>query len=184
MNITTIVVGAMATNCYIAGDMIIDPGDAPEHISDVLTKLQVSPKMIVATHGHFDHIMGAYALQLMYDIPFYIHPDDMFLLKNMQSSAKHFLNMRAVDPPPIPTDIHGGNISFIHTPGHTPGSICLEFNDTLLVGDTLFADGSVGRTDHSYSSPLALSESVAKIRSHPAGTRILSGHGETSTITL
>ena len=171
----------MATNCYIAGDMIIDPGDDPEHISDILTKLDVMPKMIVATHGHFDHIMGAYALQLMYDIPFYIHSDDIFLLSRMQSSAKHFLKLKDVDPPPVPTKIPE-HFPFIHTPGHTPGSICLQFDSALVVGDTLFADGTIGRTDHSYSSPLQLAASIKKIRSYPAGTRILSGHGQESTL--
>ena len=171
----------MATNCYIVGGMIIDPGDAPEHISDVLTKLEIEPKMIVATHGHFDHIMGAYALQLMYNIPFYIHPDDVFLLSRMQSSAKHFLKLKDVDPPPVPSKFPE-NFPFIHTPGHTPGSICLKFDGALVVGDALFADGSVGRTDHAYSRPLDLVASIKKIKSYPVGTRILSGHGSESTL--
>jgi glyoxylase-like metal-dependent hydrolase (beta-lactamase superfamily II) len=138
--------------------------------------------MIVATHGHFDHIMAAYTLQRAYNIPFYIHEDDIFLLSRMQSSAEHFLGLKNVDPPPVPTKIK--NLPFIHTPGHTPGSICLYFkkNNVLFSGDTIFADGAVGRTDHEYSDPAALSRSVKKILSYPAGTRILSGHGEESKI--
>ena len=177
MNIETLVVGRMATNCYIAGGMIIDPGDDAEYIISYLT---AKPTMIVATHGHFDHIMAAYALQLAYNIPFYIHEEDIFLLSRMQSSAKHFLGLKEVDPPPVPSKIK--DLTFIHTPGHTPGSICLPVGDVLFTGDTIFADGAVGRTDFSYSKPLLLAESIKKILSYPVGTRILSGHGEESKI--
>lgn len=175
--IETLVVGAMATNCYIAGGVIIDPGDDPEYI---ISHLSVKPRMIVATHGHFDHIMGAYAIQRTYNIPFYLHRDDYFLLSTMQSSAKHFLGLNDVDPPPVPSEIK--NVQYIHTPGHTPGSICLRVGDILIVGDSIFADGSVGRTDHSYSDPLKFSQSLKKIRSYPPGTRILPGHGEEFTL--
>lgn len=177
MNIETLVVGSMATNCYIAGDIIVDPGDDAEYI---MSQLKVAPKMIVATHGHFDHIMAACAIQLAYNIPFYIHEEDIFLLKNMQSSARHFLGLKDIDPPPVPTPIK--DIPFIHTPGHTPGSICLKFGKTLIVGDTIFAGGGVGRTDFSYSEPLKLVESISRILSYPADTRLLPGHGEETTI--
>jgi len=172
MKIEKLVVGQMATNCYIAGGMIIDPGDDPEYIID---HLQTKPKMIVVTHGHFDHIMAAYALQLAYNIPFYIHEKDIFLLSRMQSAAKHFLGLKHVDPPPKPSPL---TIPFIHTPGHTPGSISLQFDNALVVGDTVFADGAIGRTDFLYSKPLELASSIEKIRSFPKGTRILPGHGE------
>lgn len=176
--IKTLIVGSMATNCYIVNDeIIIDPGDDAEYIMSHLTK---KPSMIVATHGHFDHIMAAYALQLAYNIPFYIHEDDIFLLSRMQSSARHFLGLKDVDPPPTPSKIK--TPPFIHTPGHTPGSICLKFSDTLIVGDTMFAGGGVGRTDFSYSDPRKLSISIKKIRSFPKNTRVLPGHGAEFTL--
>lgn len=172
-----LVVGQMATNCYLIEDMIIDPGDDAEYIMSRLTK---KPKMIVATHGHFDHIMASYALQLAYNIPFYIHEEDTFLLSRMRSSARHFLGIMDVDPPPKPTKI--SNLPFIHTPGHTPGSICLSIGNVLFVGDTIFADGSIGRTDFSYSSKKDLDNSIKKILSHPSGTRLLPGHGNETRI--
>ncbi len=132
--------------------------------------------MIVATHGHFDHVMAAFALQRAYNIPFYIHQDDIFLLKTMRSSAVHFLGLRDVDPPPTPSPIE--HVSFIHTPGHTPGSICMQFDKMLVIGDTLFADGGIGRTDFTYSDPRKFKRSINKIRSYPRGTRLLPGHGE------
>lgn len=175
----TLVVGSMATNCYIAGGMIIDPGDDAEYIVSHLT---VKPTMIVATHGHFDHIMAAYALQLAYNIPFYIHEDDIFLLGRMQSSAKHFLGLKEIDPPPVPTKIK--DLPFIHTPGHTPGSICVYFkkDNVLFSGDTVFANGAVGRTDHEYSDKAALEQSVKKILSLSPATRIFPGHGEETIV--
>lgn len=175
----TLVVGQMATNCYIVGDIIIDPGDDAEYI---MSRLDAKPRMIVATHGHFDHIMAAFALQRAYNIPFYIHKDDEFLLKNMRSSAKHFLGLPDVDPPPVPSRLQG--ISFIHTPGHTPGSICLKFGDELFVGDTLFAGGGIGRTDFSYSNKKDLEKSIHTILSFPKETKLFPGHGESFTISL
>ena len=179
MNIQTLVVGAMATNCYLVDGMIIDPGDDAEYI---MSHISTRPKMIVATHGHFDHIIAAYALQLAYNIPFYIHKDDIFLLSRMQSSAKHFLGLRHVDPPPTPTEIR--DIPFIHTPGHTPGSICLYFkkDNILFSGDTIFADGAVGRTDHQYSRKFDLSRSIQTILSLPPETKICPGHGGETTV--
>ncbi len=167
----------MATNCYIVRGIIIDPGDDAEYI---MSHLKEKPTMIVATHGHFDHVMAAYAIQVTYNIPFYIHPDDVFLLTTMQSSAKHFLGLQDVDPPPKPTPIK--DLPFFHTPGHTPGSIYLKFEDALIVGDTLFAGGAVGRTDFSYSSQDNLSTSIQKILSYSPETRLLSGHGEESSV--
>lgn len=184
MNIETLVVGSMATNCYIVDDIIIDPGDDAEYI---ISHLKEKPSMIVATHGHFDHIMAAFALQLAYSIPFYIHPDDNFLLANMQSSAQHFLGLKEIDPPPVPTPIKNlpagrQGLSFIHTPGHTPGSICLKFGDALFVGDTIFNGGAVGRTDFSYSSRKDLNNSLERILQMPKATRILPGHGEETSV--
>ena len=173
--IETLVVGQMATNCYIAGGIIIDPGDDAEYI---MSHLKTAPTMIIATHGHFDHIMAAYALQLAFNIPFYIHEDDKFLLASMQSSANHFLGFTHVDPPPKPSKIQ--NISFIHTPGHTPGSICLYFKKegVVFTGDTIFAGGAVGSTDHKYSNPL--SQSIKKFLALPPETKIFPGHGDTN----
>ena len=174
----------MATNCYVVDGIIIDPGDDAEYI---MSHVKEKPTMIVATHGHFDHIMAAYAIQVAYNIPFYIHPDDVFLLATMQSSAKHFLRLQDVDPPPKPTPIKNlpagrQGLPFFHTPGHTPGSIYLKFEDALIVGDTLFAGGAVGRTDFSYSSQDNLSTSIQKILSYSPETRLLSGHGEESSV--
>lgn len=197
--ITSLTVGQMAAHCYIVSDpktregIIIDPGDDAEYISDTLLKLQVVPRMIVATHGHFDHLMAAYALKFSFGIPFGTHPDDAFLLGRMQDSAKHFLDLGYVDPPPsIDKNLSDGDVlgvgsvslTVLHTPGHTPGSICLyeKSAKVLFTGDTIFREGHVGRTDHSYASGDLLRVSIRRILSYPRSTRVLSGHGEETTI--
>lgn len=197
--ITSLTVGQMAANCYIVSDaktregIIIDPGDDAEYISDTLLKPQVVPRMIVATHGHFDHLMAAYALKLGFGIPFCLHPDDAFLVGRMQDSAKHFLDLPYVDPAPsIDKNLSDGDVlgvgsvslTVLHTPGHTPGSVCLyeKSSKVLFTGDTIFAEGSVGRTDHSYASRDLLRVSIRRILSYPRSTRVLAGHGEETTI--
>ena len=200
LSVQTLVVGQMATNCHIAYDtvtrdgIIIDAGDDPEYISDTLTRLRITPILLVSTHGHFDHNLGAFALQHGYGIPFAIHPDDRFLLDTMQQSAKHFLGIPYADPPPIaPVDLSGmgtirigtAKLSVFAVPGHTPGSVCLYAKDMGLVftGDTIFADGAVGRTDRSYGDARELRRSVKRILRLPPETKILSGHGaETSVL--
>ncbi len=193
-DITTIKVGGMGTNCYILADnksckaVIIDPGDDGDYITQVISDKKLIPTEIVATHGHFDHILSVTELKLTYKIPFSMHANDQFLLKTMSSSAKHYLNIVA-DPSPIldktlqegnTVKIGRFNFHVLETPGHTPGSICLyhKKSDNLFVGDLLFAAGGVGRTDFSYSNAGQLQKSLDKINKLSTGTRIYPGHGE------
>ena len=198
-SIKILTVGQLSTNCYIVWDrvtleaMIIDPGDDADYIAQILLELKVFPRFIIATHGHFDHILGVFALQSMFNIPFYIHADDIFLLQSMTKSATYYLRIPQVDPAPKnPISLVDGQafsigksiFTVMTTPGHTPGSICLfeNTNKVLFTGDTLFANGAVGRTDHRYSSPLTLHDSLERIFSLPNETALLSGHGEATTI--
>ncbi|MCL5798484.1 MAG: MBL fold metallo-hydrolase [Patescibacteria group bacterium] len=194
LQITVLTVGQMVTNCYLLYDpdtlstLIIDPGDDAEYIIRKLKDMSLRPVFLAATHGHFDHIMAALELQLAFDIPFYINKKDIFLMKNMQQSARHFLGILQVDPPPqisgFLTDkknLNVGNekIEILETPGHTPGSVCLyqEKSKSLFGGDLLFAGGGVGRTDFSYSSSDFLQKSLYSILSLPDDTTIFPGHG-------
>lgn len=199
LRITTLTVGQMATNCYLLSDsdtracVIVDPGDEAEYITDKITSLSLIPTYIVATHGHFDHIMAAFVLKLNFNIPFLMNEKDSFLVDRMQSTARHFLGVTAVDPAPKVDisiedkdilDIGKLGISIIGLPGHTPGGIGLyeKKSGTLLTGDTLFADGVVGRTDHEYADKKRLKSVISKILRLPGDTRILPGHGEETTV--
>lgn len=194
-------VGQMATNCYVVSDaetgdaLIVDPGDDAEYIIDTVASNHVHPVAMVATHGHFDHIMAAFALQLAYTIPCYINGLDALLVARMVKTAKHFLGVPIVDPPPrvrkglADSDhIRLGKtyIKVMATPGHTPGGISLYHKRSacIWVGDTMFADGTVGRTDHDYSSVIDLNHSIRNILKLPGETRIFPGHGEETTVEL
>lgn len=195
----TLPVGSlMRANCYLASDpktnecIIVDAGDDADYIERIIQDYQLTPKAIVATHGHFDHIMAATELKLAYNIPFMVHKNDEFLVKRMSHNAKYFLNF---DPGPSPQidkylskeiKIGKEKLKVIETPGHTPGSICLYHKETgiVLTGDTVFAGGGVGRTDFSYSDPNLLRESIKKIFKLPGNTIIYPGHEESSTIEI
>ncbi len=207
MRVERLVVGSLSTNCYLAWSekggkaIIIDPGDDADYIIRKIQDLKLKPKLIVATHGHFDHILAVTELKLAFNIPFIIHQADLFLVKQAQKSAQHFLNLE-VEPVVLPDkfikegDIirfGDGKLKIVETPGHTPGSISLissvsnrtiqQFNNRSIVftGDTLFANG-VGRTDLSYSSKKDLDESLKKLLKLSGRILVYPGHGEETTI--
>ncbi|MBU1327223.1 MBL fold metallo-hydrolase [Patescibacteria group bacterium] len=199
IGVTRLVVGQLATNCYIYCDAvrkvscIIDPGDAPEYISECVESLGVKPLFIIATHGHFDHILAAYALSNMYAIPFIMHKDDGFLLRRARQSAIHYLGIKHVDPSPSVSrvlragealSVGEGTLHVLHTPGHTPGSISLydQNQGILFTGDVLFKGGAVGRTDFAYGDSEELNNSVTILLGLPANTLLYSGHGDPSTV--
>lgn len=188
--------GQLGTNCYLVEDGgevgIIDPGDAGDFIIRKITDLESKPVWIMATHGHFDHIMAASELALAYQIPFYIHPQDEFLLSRAKESAEYFTGVSAdpilVKPEFLSEDkkISLGNINFeiIETPGHTPGGVCLysQKGNILFCGDLVFFGGGVGRTDFKYSSEEDLHQSIEKILKLPEETVVYPGHGEKTSI--
>lgn len=198
MQIQALTVGQLQTNCYLVSDegtregIIIDPGDDAELIIQKLLDEKIKPEAIIATHGHFDHVLAALEVKLAFGIPFCLHKNDLPILKRMQVSARHFLGVKV--GPPTSVDIFlkekdkitFGRESFgiLETPGHTPGGISLYSrpNKMVLVGDTLFSQGEVGRTDFSYASVSDLKTSIKKILKLPPETVIYTGHGEATTI--
>ena len=200
MNITRFPLGQMQANCYILEEedkcLIIDPCDEASFILEQLDRRHLTIAGMIATHGHFDHVMAAGEIQLHFktqgiEIPLIIHHEDEFLLKRVVETAKHFLNYEpAVIPIQITKDLKVGkqqidDFSFevISTPGHTPGSCCLYFKDqnVLFTGDTLFKDG-IGRYDFSYSDKDDLKKSLDTIFKLPEETIFYSGHGEESSL--
>ncbi len=191
-------VGAIGSNCYIVGSeqakegIIIDPGDEADRILAEVKKAGLKIILIVATHGHFDHIIALKQVKDALKCDFAMHDGDA---KGMDRIPREILAMFGMThftaPKPERLLKDGDPINFgdvrmtvLHTPGHTPGSICLPFGDVLLVGDTIFAGGAVGRTDFSYSSRSELETSIKKILAIPKETKLLSGHGESVTIEI
>lgn len=197
MQIETLVVGQLKTNCYLVfcqetrETLIIDPGDDGDFIINRIRDLDLEPKAIVATHGHFDHVLAVTELKLTYQIPFYLHKKDFKILKRAQPTARYFLDT-AVDPVIMPDKFlkEGIKIKFgrevlkvLETPGHTQGSISLFGGKKhLFAGDTIFAGGSYGRTDLEGGDSKKVDISIKKLLKLPKETIIYPGHGETTTV--
>ncbi|MEO0278513.1 MAG: MBL fold metallo-hydrolase [candidate division WOR-3 bacterium] len=195
MKIETVVVGPLEVNCYIVYDdlkeaIVIDPGADGNRIVRILEVEKLKPKYIINTHGHVDHV-GANAIvkEAFPDASIVIHELDVILLENAMNSFIASIVGAKKSPPPDIVVKDGDSITLgsvtlkvIHTPGHTPGSMCLLMGDVLFTGDTLFA-GSVGRVDLPYSEPEKLIPSI-KNKILPLGDSImiLPGHGPSSTI--
>lgn len=192
MTIKQISLGQLKTNCYIlykgTDGIIIDPADASDFISDEICRLNIKPHAIIATHGHFDHILAAGELQKIFSIPFYINKKDTFLLNEMNKSNQYWTKTKLEYH--IPSEINELNendeifdLKVITTPGHTPGSICLYLKNkkTLFSGDTLFKE-AIGRYDFSYSSKGDIKNSLNKLFQLPEDTLVLPGHGENTIL--
>ena len=193
-----LVLGELQTNCYLLWDekskeaIIIDAADDGVAISEEIEKLQLKPKYILATHGHFDHNLGVLDLKLIYNIPYCASQKDWFLLERQQETAQYFLKMEIKVPNLEKIDIDldkkdkieiGGKIiKIIKCPGHTPGGLAFLADNLLFSGDTIFAGGMVGKTIFKYSSSEDLNGSINKILSLPENTKILSGHGEVTSV--
>lgn len=197
MEIETLTVGQLQTNCYLVWDrisrrsIILDPGDDAELIINRLRDLNLHPQLILATHGHYDHLLAAHELKWAFNIPLHLHASDAFLVRRLRESTFHWLGTESGPPPAIDRFLKENEVirfgqsslSVLETPGHTPGSICLisQNSSTIFSGDTLFHQG-VGRTDLSYSSPTALENSLEKLFKLPADTVVYPGHGGTTTV--
>ena len=195
METETLIVGQLDTNCYLVWDsetqeaVIIDPADESNYISEKILANKLKPKAIIATHGHFDHLLAATELKLAFGIPFYMNQGDLPILGRTEETAEYFAHFRALPPPKVDVflrekdTIHFGGkaLQVIESPGHTPGSICLYSKGFLFSGDTLFAHG-IGRSDFSYASEEDLLASLKKILKLPPETKILSGHGPQTSI--
>jgi hydroxyacylglutathione hydrolase len=155
LKILSLSLGELNTNCYLAWcsqsleAVIIDPADSGDFISEKISELGLKPQAILLTHGHFDHVLGTLEVKLNFDLPIFLHSADWSLLKNAQSSARHWLK-REVDPVPTPNhELKAGmelplgelTISVIETPGHTQGSVSLSLPAVVW---TLYSD----TTDH------------------------------------
>jgi hydroxyacylglutathione hydrolase len=195
MILETLAVGPFQANCYIVGDeesrqaLVIDPGAEFERIREVLQSHKLKVDKIALTHAHGDHIGAVRELLVQTQAELHLHEADLPLL----TSPKYNLSEAYGLPIAVKTAtkfltegdrLTCGSISLrvIHTPGHTPGGICLYGNGILFTGDTLF-NGSVGRTDFPYSSTETLMQSIAtKILALNDDIKIYPGHGPASNL--
>lgn len=199
MIIKQVKVGVMEVFCYILGcedthkGLLIDPAGDEDFILDTIRKLGLQVESIVNTHGHPDHTCGNQKIKNETGAKIYMHPSDdrIFNSPEGETMARQWgftpsppADVLVEDGDAIPFGNHA--LTVIHTPGHSPGGICLQVENNLFTGDTLFV-GAVGRTDLPGGSLETMLNSIKeKILALPDDTIVWPGHNyggsPTSTI--
>ena len=187
--------GPLDVNCYVVYDdqtkngFMVDPGGVSKTLTSFIETQHIKIKMIFLTHGHGDHIGGAREYREKYQAPIYAHKEEGIVLGSAMynSSAMMFgypvelqADVYVTDGQEIPFEGH--TIKILHTPGHSPGGICILIEKWLFCGDTLFA-GSVGRTDFPLCSTKDLFDGIRnKLFTLDPDTMVFPGHGPSTTI--
>lgn len=179
-------------NCYVAVNeknegFAVDIGGDPDVFMERLEKKGIALKMILLTHGHFDHIRGVAAVAEKTGARVYIHSEDAGMLKDSEASLARFVGGMEYVPVNEFTEIKDGDVidfcgesvKVIHTPGHTKGCVCYLIDDIMFSGDTLFC-GSAGRTDFPGGSRREILESLKKLAAlaDDHDYRVFPGHEE------
>ncbi|GAB4218898.1 MAG: MBL fold metallo-hydrolase [Candidatus Microgenomates bacterium] len=197
MKIIRYSLGELQANCYFLIEnnnlLIIDPADETSFILEEIQRQRLKLVGMLATHGHFDHIMAAGEIQKSFNVPLFINKKDQFLVDRLEETAKHFLscqpiifkprNIEYFDPNKKTFRIPSFTLHIIFSPGHTPGSVCFYFEKEKIIftGDTLFKS-AIGRYDFSYSKEQDLKNSLKKILNLPDEAIVYPGHGEETVI--
>ena len=193
--VESIVTGPFQENSFVGWNsnsdkaFLVDPGDDAHLIIDVIKKNNLIPKFIINTHAHLDHIGAVQLLKEEYKIPFYLHTNEEIILDTYEESCEMF----GIESNPKPeVDIWFDSeceliidkfkFNTINTPGHTPGGTCLQVENHIFVGDTIFR-GSIGRTDlPGGNSSLLQTSLIHLINSINHNYIVHSGHGPDTTL--
>ena len=182
MNIHALPLGDYQTNTYIVENgghcVIIDAGYHPETILRFLNDHDLTADAILLTHGHFDHVGAVRDLAAELGCPVYLHEKELSMPPMMTAGPLYYTH----------TYGEGDHLTFagirfrvLHTPGHTPGSVCLMAEDHLFSGDTLFA-GSCGRTDFPGGDWATIRKSLTRLAGMENDYLVHPGHGESTTL--
>jgi hydroxyacylglutathione hydrolase len=193
--LTSLAVGPLAMNAYLlespaTGEAaLFDPGDEADLLLDRLAAGGLRLTLLACTHGHFDHVGAAAAVQAIHPLPLLVHPRDEALVRTMSRHQEMFgfpptavprLSATLADGATLP--FGGGALTVRHIPGHTPGHVLFGWATNALVGDCIFA-GSVGRTDLPGGDFQALERSIReRIYTLPPATSLHPGHGPSTTV--
>jgi hydroxyacylglutathione hydrolase len=194
LDVHTFVNGRWKENCYIVTNssdvLIIDPGSQADELIALIDQNHWHIIAIVNTHGHFDHIGAVAALKERYQVPFYLHGADARLVERVNLFRMVFESRDPIRIPTIDYDISGlpspfglgpFQISWLSTPGHTQGSVCLQIGNFLFSGDTLMCN-AIGRTDLPGADREQLMASLRKLKALPGELVVCGGHGPRTTI--
>ena len=191
MKLDSLAVGLIGTNCYLLYDetagnaaAIVDPGGSADQILAKIKQDNLDVKMILLTHGHFDHVLGVPDLLAVYpDLPVYITEADYPEARDggqFGYSMGEVASVRFYDEGDT-VELGNLKIDVLRTPGHTPGSVTLRVEDVLLTGDTLFC-GSCGRTDFPGGSFGDMQRSLKRLADLPGDYRVYPGHEGSTTL--
>ena len=197
LKITTLLNGPIEENCHVMHlegrneAVVVDPGSSPAELRAFIDKAGLKPVLILATHGHFDHVGAVHALAEAYAAPFACLPGDERQLEALEDTYAMYGMGKTKQPkidrllrPDEMIQAAGFELKVLHTPGHTPGGACFYHAESgsLFTGDTLFRR-SIGRSDFEGGDGALLVASIrSKLFSLPEATRIYPGHGDASTI--
>ncbi len=194
MKVNTFELGPLQTNTYVLWDetsresLVIDPADEPDTILDFITQKGLSLRYIFLTHAHFDHVGALPELKEQTGAPVILHRDELYIYEAARDMAAFW--GYEIGPLPEPDrliqdeekiELGGNHFQVLHTPGHSPGSVCLYGDGMVFTGDTIFA-GSVGRTDFEGGDINKLRDSFQRLMQLPPETQVFPGHGPSTTI--
>ena len=184
MNWITMPLGAYQTNCYILWDegsdrcIVIDPGYEPATVLLPVTKLGKTVEAVLLTHGHFDHVGGVKEIAAQTDCKVCLHAADLSMPPQLTAGSLYYTDTYGEGDT---LSLAGLTLQVLHTPGHTPGSVCLLCEDHIFSGDTLFQD-SCGRTDLPGGSFPQIRQSLLKLRALEGDYAVHPGHGPATTL--
>ena len=195
MIIKRLVVGRLSANCWVVGleetkeGLVIDPGGNSEVILKAIADSGLNIEMIVLTHGHSDHIAALYEVQDRTGAAVAIHIEDADFLEGRGSYSSQFgISYKTPHPPDRLLregdiiEIGSMRFTVIHTPGHTPGGICLLTEGKVFTGDTLFRRGIGTTIMPGTSRPQLINSIQTRLMVLPDDTIVYPGHGRETTI--
>ena len=184
LNVKVLPLGAYQTNCYIAwGEgsdtcVVIDPGYEPQTVLAQAEKLGKKIQAVLLTHGHFDHVGGVRQLAADADCRVYLHAQELSMPQQLTAGPLHYTHTYGEGDV---LTLAGTTFRVLHTPGHTPGCVCLMAEDVLFSGDTLFAD-SCGRTDLPGGDWATIRKSLLRLAAMEKDYTVYPGHGQSTTL--
>ena len=186
LNMKHLALGAYQTNCYLVWEensptcVVIDPGYEPDTILDEAKKLGKEITAVLLTHSHFDHVGGVRELAAETGCPVYLHEAELSMPPQMTAGPLFYTNTYGEGD-----FVEAAGLSFkvLHTPGHTPGSVCLLCENAMFSGDTLFW-GSCGRTDLPGGSWATIRKSLLRLADLSGDYDVYPGHGDATTLSF